>query len=61
MPLPRSILCARLAAAAFGLTTLGCVVNWFDEGAIGVAAVVVLATVGVVLTVAAHRLSKRGA
>lgn len=60
LQLPPSILCARLAAGFFGLTTFGCVLNWFDDGAIGVTAIAVLGAVGVLLTIAAHRLSRRG-
>jgi hypothetical protein len=58
---PPSAVCTRLAALCFGLTAVGCIVNWFNDGAIGIAAIVVLAVCGVLLTAAAHRLSKRGA
>ena len=56
---PPSTVCARFAALLFGLAILGCVIDWFDDGPIGIASIVVLGVLGFLFTAASHRLSKR--
>lgn len=57
---PPSAVCTRLAGLFMGLALLGCIVAWFDDGAIGIASIVVLGIGGMLLAAAANRFSKRG-
>lgn len=58
--IPRSTLCARVAALFFCIAILGTVIDWFRDGPIGTISVVALTLGGVAFTVLAHRLSRRG-
>lgn len=48
------------AAIFVMLTLIGCVSTWYDDGPLGIASVLVLAALGLVSTVAAHRSSGNG-